>query len=281
MTTEQFTDRLRRAARLIQSADGILIAAGAGMGVDSGLPDFRGKNGFWKAYPALGFKHIRFETIASPTAFRSIPKRAWGFYGHALALFRQTEPHNGFSLLKKWGERVPHGYGVFTSNVDEHFQKAGFDQSKINECHGSIFQLQCATPCIDDTWRADQFIPELDIENCLLQNSLPLCIHCAGVARPNTLMFNDFSWLDAKQAESAAKQEAWLAATKNLLIIEIGAGIAIPTVRIFCEKAIKKYGGKLIRINLTHAKVPRNIDIGLPLGALEALQAIDNILNEE
>ena len=41
------------AAELIEQADAIVIAAGAGMGVDSGLPDFRGNEGFWKAYPAL------------------------------------------------------------------------------------------------------------------------------------------------------------------------------------------------------------------------------------
>jgi NAD-dependent SIR2 family protein deacetylase len=42
---------LRRAAEATRSAQALLIAAGAGMGVDSGLPDFRGPEGFWKAYP--------------------------------------------------------------------------------------------------------------------------------------------------------------------------------------------------------------------------------------
>ena len=46
-------------------ADGLLITAGAGMGVDSGLPDFRGTEGFWRAYPALAQAHIRFESIAA------------------------------------------------------------------------------------------------------------------------------------------------------------------------------------------------------------------------
>ena len=44
---------LRAAAELIADADALIIAAGAGMGVDSGLPDFRGNEGFWRAYPAL------------------------------------------------------------------------------------------------------------------------------------------------------------------------------------------------------------------------------------
>ena len=36
----------RRCAELIRAADGLLITAGAGIGVDSGLPDFRGPQGF-------------------------------------------------------------------------------------------------------------------------------------------------------------------------------------------------------------------------------------------
>ena len=41
---------IERAAALIEAADALIIAAGAGMGVDSGLPDFRGNDGFWKAF---------------------------------------------------------------------------------------------------------------------------------------------------------------------------------------------------------------------------------------
>ena len=40
---------IERAAQIIKSAEALLVAAGAGMGVDSGLPDFRGNEGFWKA----------------------------------------------------------------------------------------------------------------------------------------------------------------------------------------------------------------------------------------
>ena len=67
------------AARLIDEADGLVICAGAGMGVDSGLPDFRGPGGFWQAYPALGRARIHFEEIASPAAFRRDPELAWGW----------------------------------------------------------------------------------------------------------------------------------------------------------------------------------------------------------
>ncbi len=44
-------ERIRRAVSWLREADGMLVTAGAGMGVDSGLPDYRGTEGFWRAYP--------------------------------------------------------------------------------------------------------------------------------------------------------------------------------------------------------------------------------------
>lgn len=125
--TERLTipqDRLERIRTLIESADGVLITAGAGMGVDSGLPDFRGNEGMWRHYPALAKLRMGFSSIANPQAFRKTPELAWGFYGHRLQMYRQTQPHAGFTLLKQLAERRVHGYFVFTSNVDGQFQKA-------------------------------------------------------------------------------------------------------------------------------------------------------------
>src|SRR3990167_565644 len=108
------SDELERAADLLADADALIVAAGAGMGVDSGLPDFRGREGFWRAYPALREAELDFTQIAAPKAFRTAPERAWGFYGHRLALYRRTTPHAGFALLRHWGARMLHGLSVFT-----------------------------------------------------------------------------------------------------------------------------------------------------------------------
>jgi hypothetical protein len=89
-------ENIAAAARAIAAADALLITAGAGMGVDSGLPDFRGDDGFWNAYPAnrqLGLSSIN---LANPRWFDDDPHLAWGFYGHRLNLYRSTRPHAGF-----------------------------------------------------------------------------------------------------------------------------------------------------------------------------------------
>lgn len=269
---------MKRAAALLEQADALIIAAGAGMGVDSGLPDFRGQEGFWRAYPALRAAQIDFYDIASPSAFVSAPERAWGFYGHRLALYRKTVPHPGFELLRRWGERMTHGLSVFTSNVDGQFQLAGFDPAHIHECHGSIHHLQCLEPCCEAIWPADDFQPDVDEQHCRLRNPVPVCPHCGGLARPNVLMFDDWSWLDQRISDQASRQEAWLSQTRRPVVIELGAGTAIPSVRYFSQHVIHEFGGRLIRINPRESEVPNRLDVGLTMGAAAGLAAFSNVL---
>lgn len=270
---------IERAAMLVEQSDALIIAAGAGMGVDSGLPDFRSKAGFWNAYPALRQARIDFRRIATPFAFGSTPERAWGFYGHRLALYRKTVPHPGFALLKHWGERMLHGYSVFTSNVDGQFQKAGFDPDCIHECHGSIHHLQCLEPCKQSVWTADDFSPEIDETECQLRNAAPRCPFCGAMARPNVLMFNDRDWVEMRTEAQENRQEKWLSSARRPLVIELGAGTAIPSVRYFSERIIRQFEGRLIRINPDRCKVPTNRDVGLPMGAMAALSAINQFAN--
>ena len=273
------TEEIERAARLIESAEALIIAVGAGMGVDSGLPDFRGNDGFWKAYPALAKAHIDFYSIACPDAFVSKPRRAWGFYGHRLNLYRSVVPHAGFDILKSWGESMHHGYTVFTSNVDGQFQKAGFDARDVREYHGSIHHLQCLAGCSRDVWSAEGFTPVTDDAACELLSELPSCPKCGGLARPNVLMFGDRNWSDQRAVAQDYRQESWLREITNPVVVEIGAGVAIPSVRHFSQRMIYEFDARLIRINPTDSQMPRDCDVGLPLGALAAINAINSALD--
>src|SRR3954451_4567133 len=112
----ELTGLFQQAAAAVDQGELLVITAGAGMGVDSGLPDFRGDEGFWKAYPP--FRGRSFEELSNPHWIQFDPEEAWGYFGHRQNLYRATEPHRGFSILRRWGESLPLGSFVFTSNVD-------------------------------------------------------------------------------------------------------------------------------------------------------------------
>jgi NAD-dependent SIR2 family protein deacetylase len=259
-----------QAAEAIAKADGLLVTAGAGMGVDSGLPDFRGSEGFWNAYPALARARIGFTSIANPAAFESNPRRAWGFYGHRLQLYRETVPHAGFGILKSLSKNMEHGVFVFTSNVDGQFQKAGFNPRRVVEAHGSIHHLQCQNGCLGDIWSAEGFSPVVDDENCELLSDFPRCPQCGEIARPNILMFGDWHWLDHRTEIQHAALQRWSTEVERIVVIEIGAGTDIPTVRNLGDNV----SGTLIRINPREPESSHRNSISIKLGGLEALQGI-------
>ena len=274
MSLSLYQFEIHQAAQLIQESDSLLITAGAGMGVDSGLPDFRGTAGFWQAYPALGRARIDFTEIANPQAFRSDPELAWGFYGHRLNLYRETIPHEGFNILRRWASEKPQGAFVFTSNVDGQFQKAGFSERQIHECHGSIHWLQCMDSVCGEVWSAADFEPVVDAEACRLLSPLPRCPACGSMARPNILMFGDGHWVSDRYDAQDVACTTWLRSVKNPVVIELGAGTAVPSVRFFGEYQ----GVPMIRINVREAESTMGNCVSLPLGALEALQAMDVVL---
>jgi NAD-dependent SIR2 family protein deacetylase len=273
-SSDQDSADLRRAAKWIREADGLLITAGAGMGVDSGLPDFRGAEGFWRAYPALARARLRFESIASPHTFESDPALAWGFYGHRLNLYRRTVPHEGFGILDRWAADKPLGAFVFTSNVDGQFQKAGFGHDEVAEIHGSIHVLQCLQPCCESLWPAAGFEPQVDEENCRLLSAPPVCPRCAAVARPNILMFDDAGWIPDRSDAQTARLRKWMDYGANIVAIELGAGTAIPTVRRFTERC----GYRYVRINPTEPQTRGMLGVGLQGDAVDVLRRLASIL---
>jgi NAD-dependent SIR2 family protein deacetylase len=272
-------DALRKAAEAIERADALLIGAGAGMGVDSGMPDFRGPEGFWRAYPPYAKLGLRFEEMANPGHFETDPSLGWGFYGHRTNLYRQTRPHPGFAILKSWSDRTGRGAFVFTSNVDGHFQRAGFDDERIIECHGSVEWWQCLAGCGSSIFPAGSGEIPVDPSTFRAVEPLPSCPECGKLARPNILMFGDFGWDSRRTVEQRLRLEPWLEGldTDRLAVVELGAGRAVPTVRRFCEQAASAFGATLIRINVRESEVPPG-QVGLAMGALEALRAIEDRL---
>ena len=269
---------IKRAAATIREADVFVITAGAGMGVDSGLPDFRGDHGFWQAYPAYAQLGLSFVECATPQHFIKDPHFAWGFYGHRTNLYRDTIPHDGFNIIRKWIEHKNAEYFVVTSNVDGQFQKAGYDEERIYEVHGSIHWLQCQAHCSENIWRNDEIF-NIDETAMRALDPLPRCGVCGKVCRPNILMFGDSSWLHDRTLKQNQAFDRFLKnnSSRRIAVIELGAGSAIPTIRMTSERIGLKKNATVIRINPRepHINQPH---VSMPCDALAGLKQINELV---
>ena len=262
-------DTYLRAAEVISNADSLLIFAGSGMNADSGVPDFKNDLGLWG-------DSFLFNGMTLANWFIKEPKHAWGFYGFLHQLYKQTKPHAGFSILKKWCENKPSDSFIYTSNTDGHFQSSGFAEEMIYECHGSINLTQCTQACTNEVFHTQILPINMDNQQLLPQGKIPTCSYCGNISRPNILMLKDLYWLDSQYQKQHQRFQQWKNVTikKKVAIIELGVGTSGFSIR----HESRQSQGTLIRINPYEPEGNKDI---LPIrsGACNALQILDALLN--
>jgi NAD-dependent SIR2 family protein deacetylase len=142
--------------------------------------------------------------------------------------------------------------------------------------------MQCLRGCGVGLFTSEQAAPDgvkVDEATMRALEPLPACPGCGGLARPNILMFGDGGWDESRAFEQHQRLDQWMRQLhgKRVVVVECGAGTAIPTVRHFCEAMADRQRGRLIRINVREPQVPTRGHIGLALGARAALEEIDRL----
>ena len=230
---------------------------------------------------------LQFSEVSNPRSFQKDPRFGWGFFGHRYQLYSSAQPHEGYRIMHRWGEAARASYAVFTSNVDGHFLRAGFAERRVYECHGSIHYLQALDPRLSSAiWPAEPHLAGLRVDPDTFladADTLPYCPPEAGagegkLARPNILMFGDYGFVGDRTSEQQERYEAVVATWRRdarVVVIEVGAGLAIPTVRYASEAILDGFpNATLLRINPAEPQGPGNT-VSIPAGGLEALTLLD------
>lgn len=213
---------VRRAVDLLQRSGKTVALTGAGVSTESGIPDFRGKNGLWSR-----FDPMEYGTIG---AFRNDPNKVWRMLGELLDLI-EVKPNQGHLALAAM-ERKRLLAGIITQNIDGLHQKAG--SSKVVEFHGSMANFSCLT--------CGKSYPLARIRQLALP---PLCPECAAVLKPDVVFFDE-------QIPAAAlhETEELLAGVEILLV----AGTSCQVVPAsYIAGRVYRNGGRIIEINLEPA----------------------------
>ena len=240
-------DTLLKVSDLIQSSDTIIINTGAGMSADSGIPTYRGENGAWGKLESEFNQSVT--DIMTPKYIQENPLKMWKRFSKGYHHLQSIQPHAGYFMLKSWVEKLSLDYFVVTSNVDGQFRKTGFDADKIFEVHGASGFLQCTTPCWDQVWASDysiyHFVDDLNYQK------LPKCPNCQELVRPNIYIFKDRTFVSTRLRQQKKRWEEFLDTQQNqkILVLEIGAGPTIKTIRNISRLLKKNYQAKIVRIN--------------------------------
>lgn len=237
------------------------------MSAPSGANTFRGNEGFWRNFPPYRELGLNFEQMANPASFETHLDVALGFYGYRHNLYSSLTPHSGYYSLKRVIDSKSLGGWIVTTNVDGHAQVAGFEN--VFECHGSINHWQCTNLiCADKNGLVEPPALVVDEETmtCAPTNE-HYCGYCSNPLRPNILMFGDVDFCDLREKEQYSRYTHFKFRLEErgrlprVAVLEIGAGQAIPTMRVQAQQTANEFGTKVIRINMeteteTHSQRP-------------------------
>jgi NAD-dependent deacetylase len=200
--------------RALLGAGPIVALTGAGISAESGIPTFRGKEGYW----TVGSREYHPQEMATRSAFHRMPREVWRWYLYRRSVCRAAAPNAGHTALVDAARALGERFVLVTQNVDGLHLRAGSPAESTLQIHGNIDYMRCASECstalhpVPDTIAAKSRDDELfDDELALLR-----CPKCGGSSRPHVLWFDEYYDEPLFRAQSAL---AAAAAAELLLVV--------------------------------------------------------------
>jgi NAD-dependent deacetylase len=228
---------LEKAVDYIKKGKRIVALTGAGISVDSGIPDFRSEGGVWERYDPHEY--------ATYDSFLRHPEKFWQMGQELAEVILEAEPnpaHKGLAKLEESGKLI----GIITMNIDNLHQAAG--NKKVVELHGNYLRAYCMN-C------AMQYIGD-DIHRRVARGEIPpICDQCGGVLKSEAILFGEP--LPEKPMDEAVK----MCRSADLMLV-IGTSLTVFPVA-FLPQLAKNEGAKIITINLTGTNKDNMADLVL------------------
>lgn len=176
--------------QLINNSNSIVFFGGAGVSTESGIPDFRSKDGLYNTLD-IQFEKYSPEYLLSQDCLKYNPEVFFEFYRQKMDC-RNVEPNIAHKVLAKM-EKMGKLDLVITQNIDGLHQKAG--STKVAEIHGTTLRNHCRK-CWANINDANFIFDSKD--------KIPKCPHCGGVVRPCVVLYGEeLPWEKVNKASNA------------------------------------------------------------------------------
>lgn len=253
---------LGRARAWLESADAVLISAGAGLSASDGL-DYTSPALFARHFP--GFLRYGLRTLYSVFGFTGWPTEQvrWGYYFTHLAMVRAWPASDMYRTLISWLGRSGKDGHVRTSNADGLFLANGLDPERLSTPQGAYAVLQCLNNCRPDATvpsapLVEAAHPALDPVSQVLNepDMVPVCQFCGGkmsICVRAGDWFNEVPFQDGEARWEQFRRETVLGGEKTTVILELGAGMSTPGVLRWPNEDLVARGRgrvKLVRVGL-------------------------------
>ena len=186
------TDSEKLAGLLASKLEGdglITILTGAGVSADSGIPTFRGPEGYW----TIGSQNYQPHEIATLAMFQRHPVEVWKWYLFRRSVCRNAEPNPGHRAISEMEGLLGDRFRLLTQNVDGLHLRAGNTLDRTYQIHGNLNYMRCSRRCSETIVPVPDDIPAKDRDSELTDDELALlaCPSCGALARPHVLLWDE------------------------------------------------------------------------------------------
>jgi NAD-dependent protein deacetylase/lipoamidase len=213
----------------------VLVITGAGISADSGIPTYRGKDGYWR--------NLNPKTLATLSAFERDPKLIWEWYCERRNLIRAATPnpaHRALARLTDCAQELL----VVTQNVDDLHERAGLGRNRLVHIHGKIFDNKC-TRC--------HFLNTDDVQ----PEPLPRCPECGALLRPGVVWFDEELY-----PNQVRRVDRFLERGRCDVVLVIGTTATFDYIVNWALKAVSP-GGILLEVNRERTRLSVAADLSI------------------
>lgn len=164
---------------------------GAGLSAESGIPTFRGKDGFWK----VGSVNYKAQEIATQAMFQAQPQEVWKWYLHRISTVHGVEPNTSHHKLKQIEDLLEDSFVLISQNVDNLHLRAGNSLNRTHLIHGDTEKVRCNAECTTELYPFPAGIntKKRDVDTITDQEwKLLECPKCGERLRPHVLWFDEY-----------------------------------------------------------------------------------------
>lgn len=171
-----------------KSSGRVLVLTGAGISAESGIPTFRGTEGYW----VVGSRNYMPQEMATNYMFQRSPEEVWRWYLYRFSVCRKVEPNDGHYALVRLERALGNRFLLVTQNIDGLHRRAGSSVERTYCIHGDAAWVRCASTCSRELLPLPEFTVRTKDHQFSAEDQQKLaCPGCGGWLRPHVLWFDE------------------------------------------------------------------------------------------
>ena len=231
------------------------MLTGAGVSAESGIPTFRGPEGYW----TVGSVHYQPQQISNYAMFQRQPAEVWKWFLYRRGVCSAADPNPGHRALAEMEGLLTDRFTLITQNVDGLHLRAGNGLERTLQIHGNLNYMRCDKSCSDEAFLIPEALPAKarGEEITPTEWDLLICPHCGSRTRPHVLLFDECYDETHYRFETALR----VAAETSLLIVVGTEGATTLPNRIV--ESVLSNGGTIIDVNVRRNRFSKSAEASL------------------